>query len=652
MTLYSLVLKNIKGNLNKFIMYYLSNAFVVMVFFIFANFILNPNVKSIKTMGQMGAVTTEIMYGCEIVILIFTLVFTNYSTSSFLKSREKEFGLLSMFGLTKSEIRRYVMAENLIVAMLSILTGVLLGMLFSKLFFMAVSVILLLNSELPIVLSFKAVGITILCFLILFQGTEFFVSYKIKSNNIIELLKGERKAKPVPKFSKKKAILAIILILSGYVMALVSYQMIIVTMFIILGVTIAGTYLLYSQFSVYLTNKLQNNKRVFYRGTNMITLAQIIYKLRDNAKILFTVSILSAVTLTASASVYSFQKTIEKEMLLNYPQDIGFIENGLSSHEIISPAKVEKQLKNSGNKVENKNKIILIKANSDDVFKTEVSRYGNKNKKDFYIMKNSDYNKLAGEENKDLIDVKTNEAVVRSYNFDGKENEKTFEDNSFLSLKIYGKNIKYKLKKEIGGGIINEDLLSTNTIIINDGDFRALKDKLNNDKLCVYYGYNIKDWRKSEKVIKSLKAQVPKEMRERFTERITNFSTSMKSMAIFFFIGTFISVLFFIATGSILYFKMFSEIQKDRGEFIALKKMGVSIEEVGKILSRQCFIMFFLPFIIAFLHTFFAIKALSNILGTSLNNYLMLIVGIYLLLQIIYFNFARYMYTRQINSWT
>lgn len=379
-------------------------------------------------------------------------------------------------------------------------------------------------------------------------------------------------------------------------MALVSYQMIIVTMFIILGVTIAGTYLLYSQFSVYLTNKLQNNKRVFYRGTNMITLAQIIYKLRDNAKILFTVSILSAVTLTASASVYSFQKTIEKEMLLNYPQDIGFIENGLSSHEIISPAKVEKQLKNSGNKVENKNKIILIKANSDDVFKTEVSRYGNKNKKDFYIMKNSDYNKLAGEENKDLIDVKTNEAVVRSYNFDGKENEKTFEDNSFLSLKIYGKNIKYKLKKEIGGGIINEDLLSTNTIIINDGDFRALKDKLNNDKLCVYYGYNIKDWRKSEKVIKSLKAQVPKEMRERFTERITNFSTSMKSMAIFFFIGTFISVLFFIATGSILYFKMFSEIQKDRGEFIALKKMGVSIEEVGKILSRQCFIMFFFAF--------------------------------------------------------
>ncbi|MCR3759134.1 FtsX-like permease family protein [Clostridium felsineum] len=649
MTLYSIILKNIKGNLNKFIMYYLSNVFVVMVFFIFANFILNPNVKSIKTMGQMGAVTTEVMYGCEIIILIFTLVFTKYSVSSFLKSREKEFGLLSMFGLTKKEIRRYVMAENLIVALLSILTGLLLGILFSKLFFMAVSVILHLNSELPLLISIKAVVLTVICFLILFQGTEAVVSFKIKSNNIIELLKGERKADPIPRFSKKKAIGAIILIVSGYVLAVVSYQIIIFTMFIILGLTVWGTYLLYSQFSVYFASKLQSNKKVFYRGINMITLAQIIYKLRDNAKILFTVSILSAVTLTASASVYSFQKTIEKEMFLNYPQDISFIENGEFSHEIISPAKVKDSLKNSDNVVENK--VLLIKVSVNETFKTSVSKYGSKNEKDFYIMKSSDYNRLASEEGKDLIDVEKNEAVIRSYNFDIKENEKSFDDDNYINLNIDGKNIKYKFKQEIGGGIINEDKESTNTLILNDKDFKKLKENVKSNDLSVYYGYNVKYFEKSEKSIKKLKLEISKDVRDRFIVRTLRYSKSMQAMAVFFFIGTFISVLFFIATGSILYFKLFNEIQKDRREFVALKKLGVSIEEVRKIISRQCFIMFFLPFVIAFLHTAFAIKALSNILGTSLSGYLMFIVGIYLALQTVYFNFARYMYTKQINNW-
>lgn len=82
----------------------------------------------------------------------------------FLKSREKEFGLLSMFGLTKNQIRRYVMFENITISIVSIITGIFFGILFSKLFFMALSVILDLNAEIPFLISSKAVKITILSF--------------------------------------------------------------------------------------------------------------------------------------------------------------------------------------------------------------------------------------------------------------------------------------------------------------------------------------------------------------------------------------------------------------------------------------------------------------------------------------------------------
>lgn len=69
-----------------------------------------------------------------------------------------------MFGLTKTQIRRYVMFENITISIVSIITGLFFGTLFSKLFFMAISVILDLNTEIPFSISSKAVKITILSF--------------------------------------------------------------------------------------------------------------------------------------------------------------------------------------------------------------------------------------------------------------------------------------------------------------------------------------------------------------------------------------------------------------------------------------------------------------------------------------------------------
>lgn len=652
MTLRSIVFKNIKGNLNKFIMYYLSNALVVMVFFIFANFMLNPKVKNVGIMGQMGAVTVQAMYLCEIVILVFTVVFTNYSISNFLKSREKEFGLLSLFGLTKGQIRSYVLFENLIVSAFSIVTGLLFGILFSKLFFMAVSAILILDKELPLVFSAKAILLTAASFLILFQGIGFISSYRIKNNNIIELLRGARVAKPVPKFSNIKAILSIVLIAVGYIMAVFSNQAIIFTMLPILIVTVSGTFMLYSQFSVYFTNKLQKNKEVFYKGINMITLSQIVHKLRDNSRILFAVSILSAVTLTASATVYSFQKVMQKNITINFPQDFSFFESGLNSHQVIAPERVERILKDDGEEIAYKNKVVLINAVNEGLSAEETAKHSTfPNKMDFNLMSNTDYNALAKEQKISTINLKAEEVFISSYNLSGSESKKLFQDKEELKLNIEGKSTTWKIKQEVSRSIINTDERNASTAVVSDEEFDKLKTGIKDEKLKVYYGYSLKNWMKSSNSVLKIKKEVPKEMSKKFDERVTDVVELMKGMSLFFFIGTFISILFFISTGSILYFKLFNEVQKDKQEFLALKKIGLSIGEVKKIVSTQCAVMFFLPFIIAFIHTCFAIKALSNILRSNLSLYLMIIVGVYLLLQTIYYLFAKSMYLKQINRW-
>lgn len=652
MTIANIALKNIKGNLNKYAMYCLSNIIVVVIFFIFANFILNTNLNDVHASSKyMGQLAGNLMYACEIVIIIFTLVFTKYSLSNFLKSREKEFGLLSMFGLTKSQIRIYVMFENAIISIVSIIIGIIFGMLFSKIFFMAVTAILNLDTEIPFAISVKSVEVTAVCFFIIFQLISFLTSFKIKNNNIAQLLKGSRIPKEAPKFSVIKAVLSIILILSGYIVGIFSQSAIILTMFPILMVVIIGTYFLFSQFSVYFTNKLQSNKNIYYKGTNLITLSEIIYKLRDNSKVLFITSILSGITIASAIAVYSLQAVTVNIMKENVPQDISIVEHDINKHNVISLGKVESVLNKHKIDINYKNKVQLISAeNMENTQKNEKNYDLLQNKEDFNIMSESSYNELAKEYNKKQVNVNSGEMIIYTYDMnDGMMNLKTklpFINQKQIKLSTNGIEQSFKIKENIAGGIINADSKKSNISVVNDNDFKRLWKE--NSKKCIYYGYNINHYMKASVAVNEIKKSVAKGQENYFYERVTEAVQVMQILSIFLFMGTFIAIIFFIATGSILYFKMFNEIQKDKYEFISLKKIGFTVEEIKKVVSIQSFIMFFLPFAIALLHAAFAVKSV----GLLYSQYFAFIGGIYLVLQIIYYLFARWMYVKQINSWS
>ncbi|SHI45849.1 FtsX-like permease family protein [Lutispora thermophila] len=657
MTLRDIAYKNIKGNFNRYVMYYLSNTLVVMVFFIFANFIFNPTVSKVGTLGLKGVMVANSMILCEVLIMVFTVLFTYYSMVGFLKSREKEFGLLSTFGLTKGDIRKYVIYENLIVTFVSVITGLLLGILFSKLFFMAITVIMAFDGEIPFSISLKAVGTTILSFVALFQGMSVLVTLRIKNNNIAELLKGSRVAQEAPKFSMPKTILAIVFIAVGYIMAILSGYMIILTMFPILFFTVTGTYFLFTQFSVFMTTKIKNNKRTFYKGTNIITLSQIVHRLKDNAKVLFIVAILGAVTLTASATVYSIQQSIKYKLFLKNPHDVSFMEIGAGLNDMSILEKTEDIFREHGLLLKHKNQVLLIKATRQGELKLQKGRnvsnpYLKPNTEDFYIMANSDYNKLAEQFKKQKVTLAQGEVYINSHQFNiiGIKSEKVFVGNEFITLGIKGENYKFKIKDESIGGVIDADNNKTNVAIVNDKDYESFRAKAEKEDEIMYYGYNIEDWQRSKKAVEEIASIVPENENIIFNDRIRDFVDLMQGMSLFLFIGTFISILFFIATGSIIYFKMFNEIRNDRLEFISLKKIGMAYDEIKQIVSRQSFIVFFLPFAVAFAHSTFAIIALSNLLGNNITLYFLTVVAIYLVFQTLYYVFAKTMYLKQIKN--
>src|SRR5699024_5487238 len=100
---------------------------------------------------------------------------------------------------------------------------------------------------------------------------------------------------------------------------------------------------------------LRKRKPIFYKRTNLITLSQMIFKMKDNARVLFMVAILSAVVLTASGTFYIFFQGSLHNVTSQFPQTFSFVEKGVNTHEVIEPYKVDQILADEG--VETKYKI-------------------------------------------------------------------------------------------------------------------------------------------------------------------------------------------------------------------------------------------------------------------------------------------------------
>ena len=83
----------------------------------------------------------------------------------------------------------------------------------------------------------------------------------------------------------------------------------------------------------------------------------------------------------------------------------------------------------------------------------------------------------------------------------------------------------------------------------------------------------------------------------------------------FIFLGSFLGLLFILATVLIIYYKQISEGYDDSDRFQIMQKVGMSKKEVKKVINKQVLMVFFFPLGIALTHTAFAFKPISKLLG-------------------------------------
>ena len=121
---------NIKNNRKIYFPYILTSIGMVMIFYI-VGFLAHDN--DIRSKMDGGATLQSLLKFGIWVIAIFAVLFLWYTNSFITKRRKKEFGLFHVLGMGKKNIAHVMLCEGLVTNGVSVVGGLFLGIVFSKL---------------------------------------------------------------------------------------------------------------------------------------------------------------------------------------------------------------------------------------------------------------------------------------------------------------------------------------------------------------------------------------------------------------------------------------------------------------------------------------------------------------------------------------
>lgn len=114
------------------------------------------------------------------------------------------------------------------------------------------------------------------------------------------------------------------------------------------------------------------------------------------------------------------------------------------------------------------------------------------------------------------------------------------------------------------------------------------------------------------------------------------------------FVSLLIGILFFLASGSILYFRLFMEASYDRREMKIFHQLGISPSEAKGILGWQVWLLFYLPFLVGWIHSAFALRFFSQLFEQPIWSTFMIISVGYLLVYSCYYAWTKRTYVQTV----
>lgn len=619
MTFRQFAFYNVARNKRLYAAYFLSSMFTVMVFFTFAIFAFHPALSGDK-------INNSVTLGMNIaagIIYVFSFFFILYSMSSFLQSRKKEFGLLMIHGMSMKQIRSMVFLENMIIGFFATLGGISLGLVFAKAILLLAENVLIIDNKLNFYIPVHAVLLTFVSFIVLFFFISLFVSYLLRSRKLIDLIKGDKKSKGEPRANLFLTIVGALLLGVGYTIALIAEgTLVIVVMLPVVVVVIIGTYLLFTQVSVFVVRRLKNRETLFWHKTNMILFSDLSYRMKDNARTFFLVAVISTVAFSAIGTLFGLQAFLTSAIKGSSSNTFNYYggDNEKSEVALINKTLQEEQIE------------------ADEAH--AVLRYFKIGDRRLLIIKHSDFNRFAVLIGENPVNVKDGQVVpVKSEGI-------SFGDNDRQTAEIELKSgvVLQPEKTLISKALPSSDYFIANYYIVSDKDYENLPDAADMRSFHAWQAT------KGKQKIFTAAEKLYKQLPDQFVCGEYELFMTKKQYGLIMFVGLFIGIVFFVSAGSFLYFRLYMDVDGDKRKFLTISRMGLSEKELEQVLNRQTAILFFAPIIVALVHGAVALTALSRFFYYDLVKESTIVLSVFLVIQVIYFFIVRFFYSKQIKA--
>ncbi|MED4265066.1 ABC transporter permease [Priestia megaterium] len=603
MTVFDLVKKNMRKNVSRYSLYFFSMIFSIVVYYVFATLQYDQSIS--KVIGEELRLQ-GIFNASNYVLLTFIVVFIWYTNSFFIRQRKRELGLYHLVGIEKRTIGKMIFYENMLLGIFSLVVGILLGTVFSRLFVLFLLKLMGLSLSIMLTFSFQAVLKTAVVFLIVtifisFQG--YFIMYRY---TLLDLFQAESKSERVNKMNSKRSIVVggLGILLVGYGYYLSSGNIVTPKFFVIVAVVlfsvIFGTFLLFKATIEWLMGLYREHASRYYSFANMLSVSTMMYRIKANARVLTLITILSATTLVAVGVTYSSYYNTKADARSMQPYDYTLHSKNAAQDfmEVLRELDIQS----------NPYVYHIVKHSADlSDFRFITSGYY-KDREQISFLDEEEVRKNGVS----VPGLSPNETVI----FDSMAKGKVFKPST-------GKTAAVQLNKSEQLAL---KVVKSEPLLILDSDSAGYQFVVNHDTFIkiskagqkqAVYVFNTDDRNKQNELTKNYH-QIAKEAGESRTSYYDVFQAGLMSKGLFIFIGGFLGLVFLMATGSIIYFKQISEAEQERKRFEVLRKLGFSVSQMMSAVRKQQLFTFGLPLVMGILHSLFALKVITNLTGENL----------------------------------
>lgn len=673
---------NVRKSIKDYLIYFITIAICVSLFYAITSLSSSDYELITEESYNFRALKIILQYSTYLITAILILLIA-YVNKYMIGRRKREFATYVLLGAEQISVSLMFFIETIVVGFLAIITGILVGTLFSQ----AITAIVLISAKQEVVFSIKlyadTVVITFIFFISMFCIIGLYNVIVLRKIKLIDMINAHKQVEFKFKRSNKVYIAIFVVsiimyIISGsYTVKLINSEIdYSVKSLMYIGISlitfIIGTYALFYSIAyimIYIKNKCINFK---YEGTNLFLIGAIVSKVKTAPILMATISI------TFLGAMISFIMTlVMSQWSMGYldmrvPYDIeirnNYSTNFLAQSNIddikvipkLDYSEIVEWLNNNGKDIESYCQVEKYIISHDDNIKSTLA------------IKLSDFNKLRTMLGYDEIKLNDKEFTTQWHNAVSDEVINNYVGkNSKLNINGVTYNISQdsSYKESIGEGfyfnsdniIILPDEVCDNLDFIETNFVANIENKMKYEEANEFRQNYIYNWFRSNNSEFVTKYSDENDITYRVIDirikslEINNILTTTLAMRI---LGVYLGIVLLMISLTILSLSQLTDSIEHKDRFNVLRKLGVEENQINRIILKQISIYFIAPIVIAmigdaiFIYNYYLIyNDIITVFVGNIEFILSIIFGVALMIviYICYFIGTYYTFKRNIN---